>query len=304
MSSELALSSCVSIARWGRTPIGFIAVMESPGKLPANDCRERQREHRLVVLPEYQGLGIGTKLSNVTGARWLAKGFRYNSKSASFVLRNYRRASPLWEEMADHHKNKATGLGGFKNVAKSANPRGKDMSKAAATPAKGEVKEQEGLFSFEYIGEEEEQLLAAHLARGLDASTFILPPPGERAAALEGAKAAAAANAGITDDEDDGADGAASVASSSSAGSRKRAGGGGGAGARGGKAKAPPPSKVPLAKKPKVSGASAASTASTGGIASFFKPPASTGAGRSTPASNPWAIAAGSSTTSPYTPPA
>ena len=58
MSAELSMQSTCAIARWGGTPVGFIAVMPRPGILKASDPRVVHREHRLVVLPEYQGLGL------------------------------------------------------------------------------------------------------------------------------------------------------------------------------------------------------------------------------------------------------
>jgi GNAT superfamily N-acetyltransferase len=104
MSSQLAPSSTVAIARWGRTAIGFIAVLPQPGRLGLNDCRIKLREHRLVVLPDYQGLGIGTRLSNATASRFLLRGNRYTSKSASFVLRDYRRVRACQSHRAPSHR--------------------------------------------------------------------------------------------------------------------------------------------------------------------------------------------------------
>ena len=49
------------------------------------------------MLPEFQGLGLGPGLSNATGARLVALGFRYISRTAHPRFGAYREASPLWE---------------------------------------------------------------------------------------------------------------------------------------------------------------------------------------------------------------
>jgi len=58
------------------------------------------REHRLVVCPEWQGFGIGPRLSNFLAARWVAamreKGYLFSSKTAHPRLGELRQRDPLW----------------------------------------------------------------------------------------------------------------------------------------------------------------------------------------------------------------
>ena len=51
--------------------IGFIAIMPFPLK------RGAKRVHRLVVLPEYQGLGIGTKIVEEMAKIYINKGWDF-----------------------------------------------------------------------------------------------------------------------------------------------------------------------------------------------------------------------------------
>ena len=44
-------------------PIGFVAVAPSPGRKLASDPRPRNRESRMVIVEQYQGLGIGPRMS-------------------------------------------------------------------------------------------------------------------------------------------------------------------------------------------------------------------------------------------------
>ena len=46
---------------------------------------------------EYQGLGIGPRLSDATGSRLIARGVRYISRTAHPRFGGYREASALWE---------------------------------------------------------------------------------------------------------------------------------------------------------------------------------------------------------------
>ncbi len=48
---------------WGGHIVAFIAVIPSFGRL-ARDVSMRRREHRVVVLPDYQGVGFGSRLSD------------------------------------------------------------------------------------------------------------------------------------------------------------------------------------------------------------------------------------------------
>lgn len=51
--------------------IGFIAIIHQPH--PSN--KRQKRVHRLVVSPDYQGIGLGTKLLNVVAELYSAQGF-------------------------------------------------------------------------------------------------------------------------------------------------------------------------------------------------------------------------------------
>ena len=81
--------------------VGFLGVVIQPG---AYSDGISFRESRLVVLPEYQGLGIGPRFSDTMGQLYLDNKRRYSSKSAQPGLRYWRSASKLWREMADSGK--------------------------------------------------------------------------------------------------------------------------------------------------------------------------------------------------------
>lgn len=64
--------------------------------LPHPTIKKAWREHRTVVLPDYQGMGLGSKLSNYIASLFLNEGCRYFSKTAHPAFGEYREASPLW----------------------------------------------------------------------------------------------------------------------------------------------------------------------------------------------------------------
>jgi len=60
-----------------RAPVAFYASIPAPGTVSA-----AWREHRLVVRPEWQGLSIGPRLSNLMAARFHLNGMHYFSTTA------------------------------------------------------------------------------------------------------------------------------------------------------------------------------------------------------------------------------
>jgi len=70
LSGGLAASATCYGAFWNKESIGFCAVVACLG------WRQAKRIQRLVVLPEFQGMGIGGKLLDMVAADQAARGFR------------------------------------------------------------------------------------------------------------------------------------------------------------------------------------------------------------------------------------
>jgi GNAT superfamily N-acetyltransferase len=74
-------------------PAGFVATIPHSGK-PTSEATDRpQRAHRTVVLPEFQGFGVGARLSDAVG-EWLKR--RVEKLSKLPALR-YRVSSRCFE---------------------------------------------------------------------------------------------------------------------------------------------------------------------------------------------------------------
>eukprot|EP00929_Paragymnodinium_shiwhaense_P034732 TRINITY_DN18863_c0_g1_i1.p1 TRINITY_DN18863_c0_g1~~TRINITY_DN18863_c0_g1_i1.p1 ORF type:complete len:1003 (+),score=231.64 TRINITY_DN18863_c0_g1_i1:185-3193(+) len=102
LTGHLDVGSDVYIARLAAddTPVGFLAVHKMPG-LQHCACHRGLKymvmEHRLVVLPCYQGFGLGTRLSDAVGKVYSARGEKYVSKTAHPRLASHREGSSCWQ---------------------------------------------------------------------------------------------------------------------------------------------------------------------------------------------------------------
>ena len=73
-------------------PVAFIAIIHRCGR----DIRSYWGESRLVVLPEFQGLGIGFAVSELIAMEYTSRGLRYFSKTAHPALGVKRNNSVKW----------------------------------------------------------------------------------------------------------------------------------------------------------------------------------------------------------------
>jgi GNAT superfamily N-acetyltransferase len=72
--------------------IGFIAVLP----LPSGTVKNAFRSHRTVILPDYQGMGLGVKFGNAVAQLYINAGCRYYSRVTHPKLGAHRNKSPLW----------------------------------------------------------------------------------------------------------------------------------------------------------------------------------------------------------------
>lgn len=86
--------------------VGFLAVMHRTGR----DIKSYWGESRLVVLPEFQGLGVGVALSEGIAEEYIKRGLRYFSKTSHPVLGAYRNKSPKWRPTSTNGKKRTSYL--------------------------------------------------------------------------------------------------------------------------------------------------------------------------------------------------
>lgn len=93
LDGNLNKSSRCWLFTWNDTPIGFTSAVT----LPSGTLKRAWREHRTVVLPDFQGLGLGVRISDATAEVFVRDGCRYFSKTAHPRMGEYRNRSPLWK---------------------------------------------------------------------------------------------------------------------------------------------------------------------------------------------------------------
>ena len=89
LSTALAPAAVCFVARWHERPVAFSAWITVPGS-------RTKREHRTVVLPDYQGVGLGHALSGFCAALWKALGYRVTSTTTHPAFVAARQRSPDW----------------------------------------------------------------------------------------------------------------------------------------------------------------------------------------------------------------
>lgn len=90
LNTSIQRSAQCFAAFWDETPVAFSAWVRQ---------NEKMREHRTVVLPDYQGLGIGNRLSEYLAGVWRAKGFEARSVTSHPAMLRHRSRSPLWRRV-------------------------------------------------------------------------------------------------------------------------------------------------------------------------------------------------------------
>jgi len=103
LSEDLPLSTRCFFAVWDDNIIGFSATISLPGKIPPlyeGDIRKKWRECRTVIIPDFQGLGIGTRFSDAIADLHIEQGYRYFSKTSHMRMGLYREKSPIWKATA------------------------------------------------------------------------------------------------------------------------------------------------------------------------------------------------------------
>lgn len=102
LSGDLNKSSRCWIAVWNNEPVGFSANLA----LPSGYLKNAWKGHRTVILPDYQGMGFGVRMSEAVGEIFLAEGKRYFTKTAHPRLGEYREASPKWRGTSHNKKSR------------------------------------------------------------------------------------------------------------------------------------------------------------------------------------------------------
>ena len=90
LTEDLNKAAKCFVILWNDKPMGFVAILPSPSGTIENQFRVS----RLVILPDFQGLGIGIKLLNYLGALYKSIDKELNIKTSNpalFLAMNYNK---------------------------------------------------------------------------------------------------------------------------------------------------------------------------------------------------------------------
>lgn len=106
LDHSLSRSAACFVALWNERPVAFASAMSFP-----HPTSPGWREHRTVCLPDFQGVGIGNKLSEVIAAAYAATGKPYRSTTSHPAMVRYRAASRKWKMTRRPSRCRAQGVG-------------------------------------------------------------------------------------------------------------------------------------------------------------------------------------------------
>mgnify|MGYP002813448471 CR=1 FL=1 len=101
LTEEINLAARCFIAKWENKIIGFDSVLA----MPNGHLKNAWREHRLVILSDFQGLGIGNVLSETIGEILTKDNKRFYSRTANRKLGEYRNKSSQWRNSSSNGKS-------------------------------------------------------------------------------------------------------------------------------------------------------------------------------------------------------
>jgi ABC-type transport system involved in cytochrome c biogenesis ATPase subunit/GNAT superfamily N-acetyltransferase len=101
LSGALHRAARSFVAYWEGEPVAFTSY------LPLMGQRRARREHRTVVLPDYQGLGIGNAVSEWIGAWLKAQGLRFYSITSHPAMIRHRSRNGRWKLLRFGHASPA-----------------------------------------------------------------------------------------------------------------------------------------------------------------------------------------------------
>ncbi len=83
---------------------GRVVAFGASLSMPNGQMRNAWRGHRICILPDFQGMGIGPRFSDAIAQIHLDQGLRFFSRSAHPRLNYYREYSPLWKPTSKHKR--------------------------------------------------------------------------------------------------------------------------------------------------------------------------------------------------------
>lgn len=121
LTSDCSKSCKFLLFSWNGVPVGINAIISQP----SGHFKNGFRESRLVVLPDFQGMGLGSEISRLSAGIIKADGGRYFTKTIHPALGAYRnKHSDIWKGTSKNGKqpkaqNKMGNMDGWKVLVRT-----------------------------------------------------------------------------------------------------------------------------------------------------------------------------------------
>ena len=102
LTGNINVSSRCWVAWWNDVKVAFQACIP----FPHGSIKNAWRSSRIVVLPEFQGLGIGAVFSDTIAQFFIDDGHRYFAKTSHPKMGNRREKSSLWKGTSENLKSR------------------------------------------------------------------------------------------------------------------------------------------------------------------------------------------------------
>lgn len=115
LTSELSPQAKCYVATLNDKPVAFTSYIHMMHSKVANG----KREHRTVVLPDFQGIGIGNKISEILGKNLIKNKYRFFSTTSHPAMINHRKKRLCWKILRFGHTPPASKSEKLKGIVRS-----------------------------------------------------------------------------------------------------------------------------------------------------------------------------------------
>ena len=110
LTADMNMGAYCFCFTWEDKLVGFVSALANPMKGVTNAWRLS----RTVVLPDFQGMGLGSRISEFVAGIFKAKGMKVYTKTVNPRLGEYREHSPNWRATSYNGKSRSVGGEGYK----------------------------------------------------------------------------------------------------------------------------------------------------------------------------------------------
>lgn len=115
MNHDINKASRQFVAFINNEPVAFDSYLHMPHPIAKNI----KRQHRLVVKPDYQGIGIGSRLNDFVANLIVSEGFRVTSTTSAPSLIFSRKHNERWKLKTKGRKTMKVSKKGIKGLEKT-----------------------------------------------------------------------------------------------------------------------------------------------------------------------------------------